>query len=196
MAKTTDSADKTRKARTSQRFKEALPNINRILFLFLAYSFFGWLVETCSILIFTQTFVFRGYSRLGLPIIPLYGGVGLLLPKLLSPWKKKPLVVFGGATIIATVIEYLIGLITIYIFRSRHWDYSNTPLSFQGIISLPTSLAWGVMALVVMYWGKPKLEQVFKRIPLVPATIICWGLTLYACICAAIDMYQMCSVFF
>ena len=57
---------------------------------------------------------------------------------------KKALV---GALII-TILELTVGLVVNKIFNLNVWDYTNTPVNFLGIISLPFCICWYIFSLI------------------------------------------------
>jgi uncharacterized membrane protein len=169
---------------------------NRWLLLFFSYSFFGWVIETCFILFFRHQFIVRGWLEFGFPVIPLYGICGLFLIKLLSPLKKKPLLVFLAAAGITGVVEYLIGLVLINVFGLKLWDYSRMPFSINGIIALPITLGWGIIALIVIYWANPKLIKMISKIKPVPAALMCWIMIIYSSFCGGTDIGRVIFIAF
>ena len=116
---------------------------------FTLYSFLGFLLETA-------------YSRaVGgredrktlwvLPLCPVYG-LGacaiLLLPE--SVRRQLPLLfLFGG--LIATTVEYGMAVIYERGLGVSFWDYTGMPGNVQGRVCLPFSMAWGVLAVVLVF---------------------------------------------
>lgn len=130
---------------------------------FLIYSFAGFLLEI-------------GYSRLTggrpdrksllvLPLCPVYG-LGACAILLLPRWVQgSPLLLFllGGA--LASWAEYLTALFYEKALSVSFWDYGGLPGSVQGRICLPFSLAWGALALVLVYLVHPILRLLPAHIP-------------------------------
>ena len=79
-----------------------------ILFVFLIYSFIGWLVEVLFILIKEKRFVNRGITN-G-PMCTLYGFIVVILMLTLKD-VENTFIVFGASMIYSTVIQYLTGKI-------------------------------------------------------------------------------------
>jgi len=179
----------------SNRYVRSL-KINRILLSFSLYSFLGWAVETASLLAIEHRFVVRGWFHFGLPMVPLYGALCPLLIKIMRPWKKKPLAVFGASLCIATAAEYAIGLWLLEQSGIRYWDYSGYPLNLNGIISLPVSLGWGILSLMVIYWIDPVFRETMGRIPPLQTALLSWGIMVYVAVCASIDAFNLLSQFF
>lgn len=165
--------------------------LNRVILLFIIYSFLGWIVETSFILLTRQHFVERGLLKYGLPLIPLYGFCSMFIIKLLSPLKNRPLLLTFEAVCSASIIEYVIGLIERNIFHVKTWDYTNLPFSIYGIISLPISLGWGILSLIMIYWLDEKLKKVIYKFPAFPTAIISWIIMVYSLICIGISLNNL-----
>lgn len=161
----------------------ALQIIHYYLFLFIIYSFLGWIVETSFIYLVQHHFRIRGLLAYGLPLAPQYGLFSIIILKVLSPLKKKPLLVLGEAFCIASILEYLYGLIERNIFHLKTWDYSNIPYSYEGIISLPISICWSLLSLLTIYFINQYVEKLFSYIPPFLLTVITWTLMIYIFIC-------------
>ena len=172
------------------RLSAASLNINRALLAFIFYSLLGWILETCFILLMEHKFVARGWVQYGLPLIPLYGVGCLLLAKLLSHQKKHPLIVFSASVCITTMLELIIGLILTKIFFHALWSYSDLPFSIFGIISLPVSLGWGLLSLLMIYWIDPNLKRMINKIPAIPAALASWSIMVYSAICSGMYVYN------
>ena len=63
----------------------------------------------------------------------------------ISIYKKA----LAGALIITT-LELTVGLIVNKTFNLGVWDYTNTPVNFLGIISLPFCICWYVISFIVL----------------------------------------------
>ena len=71
--------------------------------------------------------------------------------------------------IIFTVFEYIVAVILESLFGLRWWDYSNERFNFQGRISLPYSIAWGIVGVIfvdkIHPFVKRKINKYLKLIP-------------------------------
>ena len=99
------------------------------------------------------------------PYCPIYGFGFLLIELLLRKYKKKPVVLFIMAIVISTILEYATGVLLEVIFNIRLWDYSQNFMNLNGMICLQTSLAFGVLAVVIVYKINPILMAKIDRIP-------------------------------
>lgn len=169
---------------------------NRLILYFFFYGFIGWAVETLSILVLKHHFSPRGWLHLGLPFIPLYAFTCLVIITLMSPLKNKPLLVFLLSILIISVIEFFSGLILTKIFHLRFWNYNSLPPAFMGLISLPVSLLWGGLSLVLVYWIHPAIERTAKKIPSLTIALISWFLMLYLGVCFIIETYKLFHLLF
>ena len=104
--------------------------------------------------------LYRGYSHYSMFIL---GGVcfvacGLINEKFswdMPLWKQM-----GIATIIITVLEFIVGVIVNLILKLNVWDYSNLPFNILGQICLPFSIIWfflSAVAIVLDDWLRYKM---------------------------------------
>lgn len=92
--------------------------------------------------------LWRGYSHwtmfiLGGIAFLLVGHINVYFAWGLPLWKQC-----GIAAVIVTVLEFIVGLIIVKGFKIPVWDYSDVPLNFMGIISLPYTIIWYFLSLV------------------------------------------------
>ena len=131
---------------------------------FVLYSFLGFLLEVAYAR-FTGGRTDRK-ALLVLPLCPVYG-LGACAILLLPPQVDASpalLFVLGGLT--ATAAEYLMAVFYEEALGVSFWDYSGLPGSIQGRVSLPFSLAWGALSLLLVYWVHPALVPWLEEIPL------------------------------
>lgn len=130
---------------------------------FLTYSFFGFLLEVA----FAWTTRGRPDRKclLVLPLCPVYGlgaGAILLLPRWVT---ANPPLLFVFGALAATAAEYLMSLFYEKVLTVSFWDYRGLPGSVRGRVCLPFSLAWGILALPLVYWLHPRLVPWLAAIP-------------------------------
>lgn len=68
------------------------------------------------------------------------------------------------ATILMTLIEYIVGLTSIKVFKNRLWDYSDRKGNIQGIICPTFSLVWGVCCLLFYFLVFPWISIVARAV--------------------------------
>ena len=130
---------------------------------FAVYSLAGFVLEVA----FARATGGRADRKclLVLPLCPVYGlgacGI-LLLPRWVTsspPW----LFLLGG--LVATAAEYLTAVFYEKALGVSFWDYQGLLGSVQGRVCLPFALAWGCLALGLVYWLHPLLAPWLARIP-------------------------------
>ena len=130
--------------------------------LFFVSSFLGWVMEVTVKAIQFRRFINRGFL-IG-PYCPIYGVGTVLLTALLSPIKDEPVNVFIQAMVVCGVLEYVTSWLMEKLFHARWWDYSHKRFNFQGHICLTSSLAWGVMSVLLVYYLNQPVEKLIGMI--------------------------------
>lgn len=120
---------------------------------FVTYAFLGWVWEFVFIYATSHRFHWHGFLRL--PILPIYGfsAIGMIL--FVRPYTDNPWLVFVGSFLLVTALEFCTGLVLDKVFHMRLWDYKGWPLNVNGYVSIISSLAFGVMGLVLLYFVQP-----------------------------------------
>lgn len=132
---------------------------------FILYSFLGFLLEVA----YAWLRGIRGQSRkclIFLPLCPVYGlGAAAILnmPDLLL---GRPLTVFVAGGLLATLVEYAVGLFYEVAAGVCFWDYSQQPGNLGGRICPLYTLFWGALALVLVDWVHPALAPLLAQVPL------------------------------
>lgn len=128
--------------------------------IFFICSFIGYLIEVLWVYVGTKKLVNRGF--LCGPIIPIYGIGAVLILFCLLRYYDDPVVVFIFGIIITSALEYFVSFILEKIFHNKWWDYSNTRYNLNGRICLKNSLAFGILALIIIYFVTPLLGILFS----------------------------------
>ena len=139
-----------------------MSKLEKIISYFFIYSFIGWVLEIIYCLATLHTFNNRGF--LYGPICPMYGIAAILLIKLLEDTKMNKVFKFITIILVFTLFEYAVSFSLEAVFNLRWWDYTNDFMNIQGRISLPFSIAWGVIGLIVVDLIHPKINKVLERI--------------------------------
>jgi len=152
-------------------------NLTQWLLFFYIYSFFGWCIESSYVSIQKKKFVNRGFMR-G-PFLPLYGSGAVLLLFVTIPVRDSLILsfIFGAAA--ATVLEYITGACMEALFKVRYWDYSNNPFNLHGYVCLGTSLAWGLLTIVMIRIVHEPVEHLVLSINQTVQDILAAVLTVY-----------------
>ena len=117
------------------------------LFFFYFYCFFGWIFESTFVSVKSRKFVNRGFMR-G-PFLPLYGSGAVMMLVVSMPFRENLIMTYVAGCIGATVLEYVTGVTMEALFKVRYWDYSNQKFNFQGHVCLGTTLAWGLLTILM-----------------------------------------------
>lgn len=136
-----------------------------LLFYFIIYSFLGFGLEVIFTRLTGQAKRDRKCFYL-LPLCPVYG-LGALAILSLPPFvQARPilLVLLGG--LVATGVEYLVGMFDHRVLGVRFWDYEGLPGNVEGKVCLPFTLAWGVLAVGLVYLVHPWVTVGVAAIPL------------------------------
>ena len=140
------------------------------LWLFFAFSFFGWVLETVTAAVRRRRFVNRGLVN-G-PFCVLYGITGTAM--LVVCRELHGIWLFLGSMIFSTLAEWIAGHVIERMYHERWWDYSHMKWNLDGYICVPVSIVWGVLGAATMRWGAPVLVRVFRMLPRTPGHLIVW----------------------
>lgn len=129
----------------------------------MVYSFLGWLYESTIYSLCEQgRFMNRG-CFIG-PYCPIYSVVVMVsVYSLHSIQNPFLLLLIGGG--VCSVIEFVTATILDKTVHERYWDYSAYPLNFQGKISVPSSLFFGVTVLFAVRVLHPATMFCIERLP-------------------------------
>ena len=112
-----------------------------LLLYFFFYSFVGWIWESSYVSILTKRLTNRGF--LTGPMLPIYGSGAVVMLCATYPVQSSDIGIFLLGLIVATILEYVTGVVMETLFQVRYWDYSDKKFNIQGHICLSSSLAWG-----------------------------------------------------
>ncbi|MEG0780122.1 MAG: putative ABC transporter permease [Oscillospiraceae bacterium] len=135
-----------------------------LFWLFLCYSFLGYLLEKAFAVVTRAPQQGRKCFLL-LPLCPVYG-LGVLavlaLPTALRDSLPK-VMLWGGLT--ATAVEYGVHWLYETVLGVKFWDYTGVLGNLRGRVCLPFSLAWGLLIGVALAAVQPLLVQGLPHIP-------------------------------
>lgn len=135
--------------------------------LFLSYSFFGWVMESCYCSIGAHHLINRGF--LNGPYIPLYG-VGSMLSAVVFSRLPNLAAVFLVSGLVSCVIEYVTSYAMERLYHARWWDYSHMPLNLNGRVWIGGYAEFGVCCVIVVLVN-PMLKGAIEAIPPIPMTV-------------------------
>ena len=133
----------------------------QLLWLFLCYSFLGWVLETATAAVRKKRFVNRG--MVNGPFCVIYGIAAALITA--TTGELHGFWLFLDCVILATVSEWVAGHLIERWYRERWWNYENIRWNLDGYISLPTSLFWGALGVLVARFGNRLLLSLFGMLP-------------------------------
>lgn len=143
-------------------------SIYQLLWLFLIYSFVGWILETIFAITKQRKIINRGL--INGPFCTVYGFSGVLITVALKDLSGVWLFLFSA--IYASVIEWVAGKIIEKICHERWWNYENNKFNLGGYISLQTSVLWGVLGFIAVTFTNSLLIDAYKLIPFMVIRII------------------------
>lgn len=133
------------------------------LFFFYFYCFAGWCIESTHVSIRTRKLTNRGFMR-G-PFLPLYGSGGIMMLVISMPFQDSVVMTYFAGCVGATILEYITGVTMEALFKVRYWDYSNQKFNFHGHICLRTTLAWGLLTILMTEIVHVPVEKLMLSIP-------------------------------
>lgn len=134
---------------------------NELLWLFLIYSFLGWVLETVIATVRQRKVVNRGL--INGPFCIIYG-IGAVL---ITIWLQElsGLWLFLFSAVYASVVEWIAGHLIQKIYHERWWDYSDIKWNLDGYICLPFSIIWGALGYVIVKWSNRLLLDFLNICP-------------------------------
>lgn len=131
-------------------------------YLFIICSVLGYYLEGFWSLL-TRGFFEHHASTLWGPFCLIYGIGAVVLFWIYPKIKNKSLLYqWFIFSIIATLIEYLTHWGQELFFQTYSWNYSNHFLNLQGRVSLPMSIAWGLLGLLFTHLFIPFYQRKSK----------------------------------
>ncbi len=99
------------------------------------------------------------------PFLPLYGCGGIMMLVVSKPFYENVFLVFVAGCIGATVLEYVTGVVMETLFKVRYWDYSHKKFHYKGLVSLESSICWGICTVVFTHYLQLPIEKILLSIP-------------------------------
>lgn len=166
-----------------------------IVFLFFFGACAGWVLELLFRKFFSGSNPEHKWLNPGFlfgPCVPLYGigtvvlfGMSLVEDAVFGSFSGSVgyyFVMFFIMALVMTLIEYLVGLLSIHVMGIRLWDYSHCWGNIQGIICPLFTFFWGVLSALYYFLLYPPLRRLvvwFVAHPLFSFIVgICFGIFL------------------
>lgn len=143
-----------------------------LLWLFLAYSFLGWVLETVTAAVKQKKIVNRG--MINGPFCIIYGTAAVLMS--IGLHEVTGIWLFLGSVIYAASLEWIAGHLIEKYYHERWWDYSKSRWNLDGYICLPMSLLWGVLGFFCVKWGNLLLVKFYGILPDFLQKFFVWAL--------------------
>ncbi|MGF6906864.1 putative ABC transporter permease [Fusobacterium sp. PH5-44] len=141
-------------------------------FLFMLYSFIGWIYETILFSASECKFVNRGFN-FG-PYIPIYGFGAVLIMLSISFFigdsfkinniNLRPVAIFLLICILSTVAELIGSLLVEKFLGVMLWDYSKDWMNYQGRIAPRPTMIFGFGGLVAFYVIQPIGKKIIDKV--------------------------------
>lgn len=151
-------------------------SINQWLFFFYFYCFVGWCIESAYVSLKVKKLTNRGFMR-G-PFLPLYGSGAIMMLVVSMPFRGNIFLTYVAGCLGATALEYVTGVIMEALFKVRYWDYSQNRFNFQGHICLGSSLAWGILTILMTEFVHLPVEAFVLSIPDKLLTVLTYVLSI------------------
>ena len=153
---------------------------------FIIYSFIGWVVESIYMSICNKKWTNRGFS-FG-PFCPIYGFGAIIGSVVMNPFSESFIKLYIVGAVLATIFEYLVGMLMFRVFDEVWWDYNEKPFNYRGMVCLESTLAWGFYAIVIVRYLNYYILMFVNNIPIKVGIIVCRVVL----ICYAIDFIYHC----
>ncbi|MDO5564059.1 MAG: putative ABC transporter permease [Eubacteriales bacterium] len=134
-----------------------------IMWLFLVYSFLGWIFE-CSYAAYKHNkFINRGV--LAGPLLSIYGISAILIKLFLFDLSDRIVFLFIGSAIIYGLCELIVGNLLQVIFHKKWWDYSSSKFNISGFVNLRSLIIGGLLGITSITYLNNILINILNRIP-------------------------------
>lgn len=130
-----------------------------LCFMFVLYSFLGWILEEVYCYIIRGRFKDDGF--LYGPFKPMYGTAMTILIFLRNIVKVNNVLLIIMCFIVPTVIEYITGIIMKTRFKKKYWDYSKIPFNIDGLVCLKFSIYWAILTSLTIFIVQPIIDNIF-----------------------------------
>jgi hypothetical protein len=145
-----------------------------LAFMFLIFSFVGWIYECSLWLISDGIFINRG-TMYG-PWIPIYGIGGLAIITIVNRFYRKPILCFFMIIAVCAPIEYVGAWILWQTRHLKYWDYSGYFLNLQGRICLESMISFAILGTIGIYVLAPVIDSLVNRVSMKTRKTVCVAL--------------------
>lgn len=104
---------------------------------------------------------------------PIYGFGTIIILFIYNKWIAKLnlnriskfIMIFLSGAFILSAIEALGGYLIEWLFKVTFWDYSNLKFHIGKYIALEMAIIWGLGSIAIVYFIKPFLDKIIRKIP-------------------------------
>lgn len=119
----------------------------------------------------------RGFIR-G-PFLPIYGTGAVMMLVVSKPFQDSLILTYLAGCVGATILEYVTGVTMEALFKVRYWDYSKNKFNFQGHICLGSTLAWGLLTILMTRFVHKPVERLAFWLPEGVLTAVTMAVAVY-----------------
>lgn len=134
-----------------------------LLWFFLIYSFAGWCAGVVVAALRKHTFVNTGF--LTLPLCPIYGVAAVIFSIFLPELRDRLFFLFLAGAVLSAFLAFVTGFLLERIFHRKWWDYTRYRFQFEGYITLPHLIVWGLLAVLCIRVTNPLIRSLLSLIP-------------------------------
>ena len=166
------------------------PEFYHYVFLFIIGCVLGVLVE--GIFSVIDKGVWENHVTFVWGYLNIVYGAGAVLSYIVARkmLKYNIILTFVVFLILASVIEWLCGFIEEYLLNSTSWDYGSLGnLTIAKYISVPFSLAWGVLGILFIKFLLPLITKLFMKMNGNGWAIAGWIITVFMIVNFTVSMY-------
>lgn len=132
-----------------------------IIFLFIIYSFIGWIIEKLYSFYTKNTLKNKGF--LYGPLKPMYGIAMATLVIIYEIFHVNKILMLLLCFFLPSLVEYLSGYLLDHFFNKCYWDYSNLKYNLHGYVCLKFSLYWTFLSWIGVIYIHPVIKYYYKN---------------------------------
>lgn len=140
-----------------------MERIWELFYLFLCYSFLGWIIELVYTAIRKHQFINRGF--LNGPLCTVYGFAAVFMTVVLRELAGRWFFLILGCAVLGTAVEWAAGLLLERIGTGKWWDYSRRRFNIGGYVCLEATVCWGLLGGAALTWGNALLLMLWNIVP-------------------------------
>jgi uncharacterized membrane protein len=148
-----------------------------ILWIFMIYSFLGWLAETLVTVVRKRKFINRGI--LNGPFCIIYGFAAVIITEGFGDLKSSYFFLFLGSACICAVIEWVGSHVLEKTGHKRWWSYEHKKWNLNGYVCLQYTVLWGILAVIGLRFGNPLFFHLYGLVPVVLRKVLLWILVVW-----------------